>query len=276
MCVVCISVDGHVFNRCNMDVLDLHDPEAGAWLAEYHVLARPAKRSASPGRGSEPAGKRAALRDPSPHGRMHLLVGCSVARDSRMDTAGDDLLLNRAKGGETWARLHRTLPGHIAEWRRAAGAFGVSLGSVIFWLSGNDAYGRGTGENVFATMPTNEVESMEKKITETLAMARASASSVVVLGPLPRIAFDNTLPWEHTAAYKMDRKTKAATTDDEFISIGQALTKKLGRRSRHLLTDGCQPWFGEDGIHLSPAGYRKVAAVHKFPTWVVLRAAAAE
>ena len=207
---------------------------------------------------------------------MHMLVGCSIARDSRMEVAGDDLLINMAKGAETWPKLKRKLPRLIGEWRRAARAFGVPLGSVIFWLSGNDAYEKDTGRNVFLTMPTREVEELEHTIVETIGMARATAASVVVLGPLPRIASDDTLPWEQTAAYKLDRKAKEAAEADEFVSLGKALTTKMGRRSRHLINEECWPWFTEDGIHLSSKGYRKVAAVNKFPSWVVLRAAAAE
>ena len=258
-----------------MDVLELDDPDAGAWLAERHIETRAPKRPASPG-GSEPAGRRVPRRDRSPCGRMHMLLGCSIARDSQMNVVGDDLIFNKARGGETWSKLSRALPGLIAEWRRAASAFGVPLGSTIFWLSGNDAYERGTGQNAFTTMPAEEVEALERTIRTVIEVARATSLSVVVLGPLPRIVYDNTLPWEHTASYKLDRKVKEATTGDEFISLGKALTKKMGRKSRHLIIEDCRPWFAKDGIHLSPRGYEKIAAVDKLPAWVVLRAAAVE
>ena len=258
----------------SMNVLELHDPEAGVWLAG-HADSRPAKRPASPSARSQPSGKRVPLRDAAPGGAMHLMVGCSVARGSRMEVAGDDLLIDKSRGGETWARLRDALPGHLAEWRRAASAFGLPLGTVIFWLSGNDAYDKRDGHNRIHAMDDEEVRRLEQCVTDTVSLAGASASSVVILGPLPRIAFDLTLPWEHTAAYKMDRKTKEATADSaEFISIGQSLTRKVGRRSRHLITEECRTWFAGDGIHLSPAGYRKVAAVQRFPRWIVLRAAA--
>ena len=256
-----------------MDVLDLHDPEAGVWLAECQARAHNGKRPASPD-GSGPIGKRVLRSDSPPVGRMHLLVGCSIAKASKMDAVGDDMVVIRARSGETWTRLHHTLPEHIAEWRRAASAFGLPLGSVIFWLSGNDGYERWTGQNVFTTMPTNEVEDLERAIAETINAARASASSVLVVGPLPRIAYDITLPWELTASYKLDRKTKIVTTEDEFVSVGKALTKKMGRKSRHLITEECRRWFDVDGIHLSPEGYKKVAEVQKFPPWLVLRAGA--
>ena len=259
-----------------MDVLELSDPEAGAWLARAGSgRVRKPKRPASPD-GSHPAGKRVPHRDGAPPGQMHMLVGCSIARDSRMEVAGDDLIINMAKGGETWPALKRKLPRLIEEWRRAASAFGLPLGSVIFWLSGNDAYEKDTGRNVFLTMPTEDVEELEHTVVETIGMARATAASVVVLGPLPRIAYDETLPWEQTASYKLDRKVKEAAEADEFVSLGKAFTMKMGRRSRHLITNECWQWFNGDGIHLSSRGYRKVAAVNKFPSWVVLRAAAAE
>ena len=259
-----------------MDVLELSDPEAGAWLARAGSgRAREPKRPASPG-GSQPPGKRVPRRDGSPPGRMHMLVGCSIARDSRMEVAGDDLIVNMTKRGETWPALKQKFPRLIDEWRRAARAFGVPLGSIVFWLSGNDAYEKGTGQNVFLTMPTEDVEELEHTIVETIGMARATAASVVVLGPLPRIAYDETLPWEQTASYKLDRKVKEAAEADEFVSLGKALTMKMGRKSRHLITNDCRQWFAGDGIHLNPRGYRKVAAVERFPSWVVLRAAAAE
>ena len=92
-----------------MDVLELDDPEAGDWLAEYHPLERPAKRPASPEAGGLGSSrKRAPLRAPAPSGRVHLLVGCSIARDSLMDIVGADIIYNKAKGGETWSRLRFT------------------------------------------------------------------------------------------------------------------------------------------------------------------------
>lgn len=257
-----------------MDVLELDDPEAGDWLAEYHPLERPAKRPASPEAGGAGSSrKRAPLRAPAPSGRVHLLVGCSIARYSLMDIIGADIIYSKAKGGETWSRLRFTFQDYVDEWRRFAVLFGLSLGSIVIWLSGNDGYERGTGRNLFLTMTASRVAVLERCIAETIALARASSASVTVIGPLPRIAYDITLPWEQTAAYKVDRKVKEAVGEDDFVSVGKALTKKLGRRSRHLVTEECGDWFRDDRIHLSPEGYRKVADVEKFPKWLVLHAA---
>ena len=87
-------------------------------------------------------------------------------------------------------------------------------------------------------MPTSKVEDLERAIAETINAAGASASSVLVIGPLPRIAYV-TLPWELTASYKIDRKTKIVTTENEFVSVGKALTKKMSRKSRHLIIEEC-------------------------------------
>ena len=226
------------------DVLELNDADAPRWFA------------------------RQGARDPDPEApaRIHLLVGCSIAKGSKMDAEGDDLVVNRARSGETWSKLADLQSDDIRTWQRAASCFGLEKGSVIIWISGNDAYDKHSGANLFLDMDPIEEQRLEATIRDVLAAYREVAAGVVVLGPLPRFAHDRFLPWEHTAAYKLDRKVKEATTKEEFHSLGKALTMKLKRR--HVVRDECADWFSVDGVHLTPAGYRKVAAADSFPKWL--------
>lgn len=248
------------------EVLELQDEAAEGWF-ETQMAAPSRKRLA--GRDFDPVAKRVCMPQDSEN-KMHLLLGCSIARASRLSSKGDDMLLNRARGGETWQRLSRTLPDHLASWRTAADAVGLSLGTVIFWLSGNDGYERGTGRNVFLDMRSEEERSLKNTISEVIDRAGTVTSSVVVLGTLPRLAHDLMLPWEHTAAYKLDRTTKDVKGPSTYITLGKTLTRKKGNKSRHLIVEECSAWFAQDGIHLSPEGYQKVSRGQNFSHWLVV------
>ena len=78
--------------------------------------------------------------------RLQLLLGDSVARDSGLKPADiSDEILFRARGGATCISNIRHLQEDLAVWRAAASAFGMSLGQVIVWPSGNDVYRRFSG-----------------------------------------------------------------------------------------------------------------------------------
>ena len=235
------------------DVLEVVDADASAWLAQQDAGRSLGSGDYLPTPAAQPA--------PPLPGVMHLLLGCSVARDARLRVAAPDLILNRARGGNTWQRVAARLEDDLGAWRRAAASLGMTRGRVIIWLSGNEAYDRQTGANRLAGVPRGD---LEDAIRAVLTAVRA-VSTPVLLGALPRFFMDRLLPWEHTAAYLPDRKVCEVADADEFISMGKSLTKKLGKR--HVVVDDCARWFGDDGLHLSPAGYAKVSLVKKLPQW---------
>ena len=98
-----------------MDVLELDDPESRAWLERQR-------------------------------GKLHLLIGDSVARYSGMRSRiNADRLLNLSRGGATWASVALQLPELMDEWRRVAAAEERRLGTAVVWLTGNDVYDRLSG-----------------------------------------------------------------------------------------------------------------------------------
>ena len=235
------------------DVLDVHDVAVADWLSDQM------KKVGEPGGDPDPA-----------FGGICLLVGCSIARDARLEARNDDPVVNRARGGATWSSLSRRLPEDISAWRRAADAFRMSLGPIVIWLSGNDGYEKGTGRNLMTEGDAESAGRLERIMRDTIVMAHSAAPSVVVLGPLPRMACDRLLPWEHTAAFFLDRKTKEATDEvgGTFVSLGRGLTKK--QRNRHVVKPECDCWFMPDGIHLSQQGYSKLGERSNFPAWLRL------
>ena len=250
------------------EVLDLHAAEAPAWFisqersveAEGSVGgARPAGRDRDPAMDGRPPQEQA--------GRVHLLLGCSIARGAGLRVSEEDMLINRARSGETWRRLEEHVGRDLQRWRGASAAFGLQLGRVIIWLTGNEAYDRHTGHNRLHGEDCGPLEGTIRRVLDTVRRMAAP----VVLGPLPRFVNDRLLPWEHTAAYKLDRKVREAAEEggDEFRSLGKSLTKK--QRRRHVVLEDCREWFATDGIHLSPAGYRKVAQAGLFPKWLLVR-----
>ena len=238
------------------DVLEVVDAGASQWFDEALYGA---SRDPVPDVGKA-ASSRAASQD-----KMHLLLGCSIARDADLGVPDGDLLLRRARGGNTWAQVSADLADDVRRWREAAAAFGLDLGRPIIWLSGNEAYDRSSGCNLLADEPRGRLEAVIRVVLSTLR----ETSEPVVLGPLPRFWVDRLSPWEHTAAYKLDRKVREAAGAD-FISLGKTLTKKL--RRRHVVVEECRQWFANDGIHLSPEGYQKVAGAALFPPWLRVNA----
>ncbi|KAF0290216.1 hypothetical protein FJT64_011522 [Amphibalanus amphitrite] len=200
---------------------------------------------------------------PAPLGRLHLLLGCSIARDAGLGTRDeDDMMLNLAVGGNTWQRAALRLHSDLQAWRKAATAFGLDPGTIVLWFSGNEAYDRRTGANLLVDAPRGPLEAV---IRGVLYAVRAVAPTVV-LGPLPRFWVDRMLPWEHTAAYRLDRKVKESAAEGEFVSLGKSFTTKMSKR--HVVLDKARAWFRRDGVHLTREGYCKVAAVDTFPTWL--------
>ena len=204
------------------DCLEVEDATASDWFAQQTEGRRadsPSSGDLNPDMGGRSF--RPCLR--TNPGRMHLLLGCSIARDAGLEvTDADDMILNLARGGNTWKKLSASLNNDFQRWRQAATAFGIELGHIIIWMSGNEAYDKRTGCDRLIAKPRGPLESL---IQEVLKAVREVAKPVV-LGPLPRFWTDRLLPWEHTAAYRLDRKVKEATVPGEFHSLGKSLTKK--------------------------------------------------
>ena len=242
------------------DILEVVDDGASKWF----------KEALSPSRDPNPdgLGVKVPKGDPgkAPPGRIHLLLGCSIARDAGIGVEDGDLVLNRAIGGNTWAKVSSSLDEDLRLWREAADVFGMELGRVVIWLSGNEAYDRLTGLNLMNDAPRGQLEAIIRGVLSSLG----AVSEPVVLGPLARFWVDRLLPWEHTASYKLDRKEKEAAEEEEasFISLGKTLTKKL--RGRHVVVEECRQWYQSDGVHLTREGYRKVAGAELFPSWLTV------
>lgn len=270
----CICAIVCVYSRCRpqvlsclrcgamADVLEVEDAEAAAWFARQG--GRPGSPLPSSGDPVPDDGEGPPAGD-QPFGRVHLLLGCSIARDAGLEVGSeDDIVIDLTTGGNTWSRVASHLRDDLRSWRNAAVIFGLELGKIIIWLSGNEAYDRHTGSDVISEAPPGQLEGV---IRDVLAAVR-QVGTPVLLGALPRIWTDRLLPWEHTPAYKLDRKVKEAAAEGEYHSLGKALTKKL--QGRHVLVDDCREWFRPDGIHLSRAGYAKVASASVFPSWLTI------
>ena len=201
-------------------------------------------------------------------GRLHLLLGDSIARDSGMRTTNiADDLFNLARSSETWSRTRRHLPGNLDAWRTAASAFGMELGAVVVWLTGNDVYGRRRG------LPGRKDDATLNKIKEEARLVvrdiKRVTEEVVILGPLPRLANDlYGATYGSTAAFHMERallKTDYREGGVEVVPMGRALCKKISHQ-RAGICPGCAVWFRRDRVHLSRAGYDKVGA--RLPDWL--------
>ena len=92
-----------------------------------------------------------------------------------------------------------------------------------------------------------------------------------MLGPLPRLAGEPVLcEWQCTAAYHLERTLSKVGTGCQLIPLGRKITRRMGKTKRGL--KGCEGWYKADGIHLSSAGYGKLAAADMFPKWLTLTA----
>ena len=84
------------------------------------------------------------------------------------------------------------------------------------------------------------------------------------------------IKWEATAPFDLQRKmvrwTRERNRSVSVACVGRCLTERHrhGRKSGYLITSAAAAeFFMPDGIHLTAAGYRKVAAW--LPKWMTLR-----
>ncbi|KAF0294530.1 hypothetical protein FJT64_007817 [Amphibalanus amphitrite] len=195
---------------------------------------------------------------------MHLVLGDSIARRATISSRlPDDLVLNRAKGGETWRSLLERLETEVAAWQTAATAANLLPGIVVLWLTGNEVYSR---LSLLASFDKALLTTVGRTAAAVIARLK-SADQVIVLGPLPRLAGEmHGVTWEYTAAYHLERTLVKLDTEAKIVPLGRALTRKISK-NRHGLK-GCEGWYLPDGIHLSPEGYQKLADI--VPLWLTL------
>ena len=203
-------------------------------------------------------------RDP----RLHLIMGDSVARRAsfRANVLGDRLL-NLATGGATWRTLSQRLRSDLDEWSAAAAASGRARGYILIWLSGNDAYSRVSG---LANKDLEHMQAVQNNVRNVLRGIREGGftEEVVILGPIPRPAADLIGgTWESTGAYHLERALLKLQQGDNFklVKLGRALTIKISKK-RSGIGHKCLPWYAPDRVHLSAAGYKKLAP--HLPAWL--------
>ena len=228
------------------EVLEIVDDAAAGWLVEQ-------------------AGPEAVrVRDT----RLHLLIGDSIASRSGLRTwSSGDQILNRARGGATWASLEETLTTNLQAWQVEAAASGARLGTAIIWENGNELYSRYTLKASFSEADLEAVRRIAKRVLNELIRR---AEGVLILGPLPRPGGELLgTEWSHTAAYRLERTLLTLADDDrvKMAALGRRLTRRMGRRGQGIW--GVEQWF-TDGVHLSPSGYAKVADATTFPSWLCL------
>ena len=124
-------------------------------------------------------------------GKLHLLLGDSIARDAGISVTSPNLMLNRVRGGDSWRRLCDRVATEMRDWRRAAAGYGVPLGNVVIWMTGNDIYPDGTSEK-----RRQQLSSMQDHMTIVLDAVNECAEEVHIIGSLPRLAHDKGRAWE--------------------------------------------------------------------------------
>ena len=214
-----------------------HEPEAvdGGDVPEA-APDRPARPvpGAAPDRASVPAAAAAAVGDGRgavdggdvpgaapgrPARQLHLVLGDSIARDAPWRC---DVIVNLARGGNTWRRQADRLDEDLACWKAKAVAEGRPRGSVVMWIGSNDVYAREGGGGVIPFKIFKIVRAVLEKL-------RAD-HHLLIIGPLPR-GYDRGCRWELTRAYWLERSYKQILPHDcPFYRPGHRLTHMLRRR----------------------------------------------
>lgn len=237
----------------NMSDLELADDEAAVWFAA----------NASPERPSGPPVVVCG-------GRLHLILGDSIAKRAAFSACSpEDRILNRARGGATWSSLLGEVNQAIVSWRTAAAATGRTTGTAIIWLTGNDVYSKLSGLPRYSDVTLKEIARQACLVLQRLR----SHGEVVILGPLPRLAGElRGCTWNSTAAYRLERTLIRGGPGDlaAVVPLGRYLTRKMGRRRSGM--KGCEPWFRDDGVHLTEEGYARLAGAGAFPKWLQMKA----
>ena len=206
---------------------------------------------------------------------LHVVLGDSIARDAKFRSRfSHHDFLQLATGGATWRSTELKLTNHLEAWRREATVRGRRLGTAIVWHSGNDVYHRST------RLPHYDEETLSaaaKSASGIINSLLQEAEAVVVFGPLPRLRGETgpdgmwSRPWEHTAAFHLERRLRHRLPRGAvFVRMGGLLTRKYAGRSS--IFRGCAHWYAEDGVHMTEAGYARLADSPDLPVWIVVGA----
>ncbi|KAF0297727.1 hypothetical protein FJT64_004844 [Amphibalanus amphitrite] len=191
-------------------------------------------------------GAPAAEQDPRP---CHLLIGDSIARDASL-VAVDGVILNLANGGATFRKLAETTAAKkVTQWQEFCRVNGHRRGTIVIWCGGNDAYSDGGLR--------------KEDVARTLAAC--GDEEILLICPTPRLRGHRCDPdginWRTTKAYFADA-TIAAAAGEAPNERRVSVLRHMGR----LFCVGSKQTFGKradlfakDGIHLSAAGYRRLA-----------------
>ena len=205
-----------------------------------------------------------------------LIIGDSVVRHAGFAAdAGNwrvTVWVPPANIGKHWAGCLSS--GALIDVVRTWANTKVYPAAVALWLGGNDVYPRNGPPR---TMNHELWSSVTAQVGEVAAIA-----PVTLVGPTPRPARDGlaaecgTIKWESTAAFDPERKmVRWARERNHSVSVacvGRCLTerRRRGRESDYLITSAAAAeYFQSDGIHLTAAGYRKIAS--RLPPWMAPR-----
>ena len=233
-------------------------------------MGRQRAAAAGPGRLPRPVGRRRAIRPSA----IHLLVGDSIGRDSMLESwLRHDVVVNRCRGAQTSDDILKDIDHDINHWEMRAATEHLPLGCAVYWTTANDVYSKWTGSGVI-DKAKNQLYGIN--IRKALQRLLTRTSTVIVLGPLPRL--DGELPgvaWEKSAAFHLERTVKRMVEDLAeqqtdakvvFVPLGRCITKKMG--GRHSVRVECAEWYKRDWIHLNRSGYAKLTDAMHLPIWI--------
>ena len=127
---------------------------------------------------------------PAPEGRLHLILGDSLAVGLKLAVGAGDYIINLAIRGNTWNKERKRVREHIQQWQDSAGDH-LSLGRISVSLGGNDVYGRPHDKPVGLSM--DDVGAV---------LCELQSYELLLAGPTPRLWCDAGARYEDTAAFR--------------------------------------------------------------------------
>ena len=258
-------------------------------LRPRRLCGPPSGRACS--RGPREAGMcplpRAVLRPPAPR-RAGMVIGDSFVRRATFHPQVADWEVTTwvptASIGKTWDGCLRSgaLIQAAKGWAETTRQRGMEPAAVTIWLGGNDIYPLGAPPGPLSSALWTSVRKTTIAISEEVA-------PVIMVGPTPRPSRDAPLlrvgeddstmetKWEATAAFRcLDRPVNRWLSDLKsdrlrHLSVGKCVLERqreTRKVSAYMLSRAALVNFDRDGIHLSPAGYRKVVAKAGWPGWL--------